>query len=167
MIEKLQSIINKYEELREQSISPEILWNQKESIRINKEIASMQERYDLAKQYIEYWNQLEEAKEILNTETDDEMLEIAKEQKKDSEEKLVETENQLKIALLPQDPNDDKNIFLEIRPAAWWDEAALFGAELLKMYLAFAQKKWWKPEIVEEQLTDIGGVKFVMVKISW
>jgi len=167
MIEKLQSIINKYEELREQSISPEILWNQKESIRINKEIASMQERYDLAKQYIEYWNQLEEAKEILNTETDDEMLEIAKEQKKDSEEKLAETENQLKIALLPQDPNDDKNIFLEIRPAAWWDEAALFGAELLKMYLAFAQKKWWKPEIVEEQLTDIGGVKFVMVKISW
>jgi len=167
MIEKLQSIINKYEELREQSISPEILWNQKESIRINKEIASMQERYDLAKQYIEYWNQLEEAKEILNTETDDEMLEIAKEQKKDSEEKLVETENQLKIALLPQDPNDDKNIFLEIRPAAWWDEPALFGAELLKMYLAFAQKKWWKPEIVEEQLTDIGGVKFVMVKISW
>jgi peptide chain release factor 1 len=73
----------------------------------------------------------------------------------------------LKIALLPQDPNDDKNIFLEIRPAAGWDEAALFGAELLKMYLAFAQKKWWKPEIVEEQLTDIGGVKFVMVKISW
>lgn len=167
MIEKLQSIINKYEELREQSISPEVLWNQKESIRINKEIAWMQERYDLAKQYIEYWNQLEEAKEILNTETDDEMLEIAKEQKRESEEKLAETEGKLKIALLPQDPNDDKNIFLEIRPAAWWDEAALFGAELLKMYLAYAQKKWWKPEIVEEQLTDIGGVKFVMVKICW
>ena len=167
MIEKLQSIINKYEELREQSISPEVLWNQKESIRINKEIAWMQERYDLAKQYIEYRNQLEEAKEILNTETDDEMLEIAKEQKRESEEKLQDTENKLKIALLPQDPNDDKNIFLEIRPAAWWDEAALFGAELLKMYLAYAQKRWWKPEIVEEQLTDIGGVKFVMVKICW
>ena len=167
MIEKLNWIIEKYEELMAKSISPEVIADPKESIRINKEISSMQERYDLAKEYTTLWNQLEEAKEILNTESDEEMLEIAKEQKKDSEEKLIDVENKLKIALLPQDPNDDKNIFLEIRPAAWWDEAALFGAELLKMYLAFAQKKWWKPEIVEEQLTDIWGVKFVMVKISW
>lgn len=167
MIEKLKSIIEKYEELREQSISPEIISNQKESIRINKEISSMQEKYDLSKKYIEYRNQLEEAKEVINTETDTEMIEMAKEQKKESELALQETENKLKIALLPQDPNDDKNIFLEIRPAAWWDEAALFWAELLKMYLAFAQKKWWKPEIVEEQLTDIWWVKFVMVKICW
>lgn len=167
MIEKLNWIIEKYEELMAKSISPEVIADPKESIRINKEISNMQERYDLAKEYTTLWNQLEEAKEILNTESDEEMLEIAKEQKKDSEEKLVEVEAKLKIALLPQDPNDDKNIFLEIRPAAWWDEAALFGAELLKMYLAFAQKKWWKPEIVEEQLTDIWGVKFVMVKISW
>ena len=165
MNEKLQSIINKYEELREASISPEVIWNQKESIRINKEISAMQERYDLAKEYMMYWNQLEEAKEIINTETDPDMMEMAKEQKKESEENLVEIEWKLKIALLPQDPNDDKNIFLEIRPAAWWDEAALFGAELLKMYLAYAQKMWWKPEIVEEQLTDIWWVKFVMVKI--
>lgn len=165
MNEKLQSIINKYEELREASISPEVIWNQKESIRINKEIASMQERYDLAKEYMNYWNQLEEAKEVINTESDPDMIEMAKDQKRESEEKLWEVEWKLKIALLPQDPNDDKNIFLEIRPAAWWDESALFGAELLKMYLAYAQKMWWKPEIVEEQLTDIGGVKFVMVKI--
>lgn len=167
MIEKLNWIIEKYEELMAKSISPEVIADPKESIKINKEISNMQERYDLAKEYTTLWNQLEEAKEILNTESDEEMLEIAKEQKKESEEKLVEVENKLKIALLPQDPNDDKNIFLEIRPAAWWDEAALFGAELLKMYLAFAQKKWWKPEIVEEQLTDIWWVKFVMVKISW
>jgi peptide chain release factor 1 len=100
------------------SISPEVIADPKESIRINKEISSMQERYDLAKEYTTLWNQLEEAKEILNTESDEEMLEIAKEQKKESEEKLVEVENKLKIALLPQDPNDDKNIFLEIRPAA-------------------------------------------------
>ena len=167
MIEKLNWIIEKYEELMAKSISPEVIADPKESIKINKEISNMQERYDLAKEYTTLWNQLEEAKEILNTESDEEMLEIAKEQIKESEEKLAEVESKLKIALLPQDPNDDKNIFLEIRPAAWWDEAALFGAELLKMYLAFAQKKWWKPEIVEEQLTDIWWVKFVMVKISW
>ena len=100
------------------SISPEVIADPKESIKINKEISNMQERYDLAKEYTTLWNQLEEAKEILNTESDEEMLEIAKEQKKETEEKLVEVENKLKIALLPQDPNDDKNIFLEIRPAA-------------------------------------------------
>ena len=100
------------------SISPEVVTDPKESIKINKEISSMQERYDLAKEYTTLWNQLEEAKEILNTESDEEMLEIAKEQKKESEEKLAEVESKLKIALLPQDPNDDKNIFLEIRPAA-------------------------------------------------
>jgi peptide chain release factor 1 len=100
------------------SISPEVIADPKESIKINKEISNMQERYDLAKEYTTLWNQLEEAKEILNTESDEEMLEIAKEQKKESEEKLAEVESKLKITLLPQDPNDDKNIFLEIRPAA-------------------------------------------------
>lgn len=167
MIEKLKSIIQQYEQLRDASISPEVIWNQKESIRINREISNMQEKYELAKQYLNYWWQLEEARNILENENDEDMLEIAKDQKKDSEIKLEELESKIKIALLPSDPNDDKNIFLEIRPAAGWDESALFGAELLRMYLSFAQKKWWRPEIVEEQLTDIWWVKFVMVKIFW
>jgi peptide chain release factor 1 len=165
MIEKLESIIKQYEQLRDKSISPEVMGDQKESVKINREISNMQERYDLAKKYIDYWWQLNEAKNILDTEDDEELIEIAKDQKKDSESHLEELEEKIKIALLPTDPNDDKNIFLEIRPAAGWDESALFGAELLKMYLTFAQKRWWKPEIVEEQLSDIWGVKFVMVKI--
>jgi len=78
----------------------------------------MQEKYDLSKEYLNYYGQLEEAKEILNTEKDEDMIEIAKEQKKESEDKLEELEKKIKIALLPSDPNDDKNIFLEIRPAA-------------------------------------------------
>lgn len=165
MIEKLQSIIDKYKELTELSISPDVVSNQKECIKISKKISNMQEQYDLAVSYLKYNSQLEEAKEILNDESDSDMTEMAKEQKKEAEKKLEDLEAKLKIALLPQDPNDDKNIFLEIRPAAGWDEAALFAAELLKMYLNFAQKKWRKVEIVEEQLTDIWGVKFVMVKI--
>ena len=99
--------MTKYKNKGKQSISPEIISNQKESIRINKEISSMQEKYDLSKKYIEYRNQLEEAKEVINTETDTEMIEMAKEQKKESELALQETENKLKIALLPQDPNDE------------------------------------------------------------
>jgi len=167
MIEKLKSIVQEYLRLSELAIDPETLGNQQESIKINKQISDMQEKYELAKEYLNYHGQLEEAKEILNAESDEDMLEIAKEQKKESEAKLEELEQQIKIALLPSDPNDDKNIFLEIRPAAWWDESALFWAELLRMYLAFAQKKWRRTEIVEEQLTDIGWVKFVMVKIFW
>ncbi|HOG15649.1 MAG TPA: peptide chain release factor 1 [Candidatus Absconditabacterales bacterium] len=165
MIEKLKSIVQEYLRLSELAIDPETLGNQQESIKINKQISDMQEKYELAKEYLNYHGQLEEAKEILNAESDEDMLEIAKEQKKESEAKLEELEQQIKIALLPSDPNDDKNIFLEIRPAAGGDESALFGAELLRMYLAFAQKKGRRTEIVEEQLTDIGGVKFVMVKI--
>lgn len=167
MIEKLQSIIDKYKELTELSVSPDVVSDQKECIRISREISGMQEQYDLAVSYLSYNSQLEEAKEILNDESDTDMIDMAKEQKKEAEAELSLLDEKLKIALLPQDPNDDKNIFLEIRPAAWWEESALFAAELLKMYLTFAQKKSRRTEIVEEQLTDIGGVKFVMVKIFW
>jgi peptide chain release factor 1 len=118
MIEKLKSIIQEYLRLSELAIDPETLGNQQESIKINKQISDMQEKYELAKEYLNYHGQLEEAKEILNAESDEDMLEIAKEQKKESEAKLEELEQQIKIALLPSDPNDDKNIFLEIRPAA-------------------------------------------------
>jgi peptide chain release factor 1 len=90
---------------------------------------------------MKYFGQLNEAKSILDEESDEEMIEMAKEQRKEAESQLYEIEEKLKIALLPQDPNDDKNIFLEIRPAAGGDESALFGSELLKMYLAFAQKR--------------------------
>lgn len=165
MIEKLQSIIDKYKELTELSISPDVVCDQKECVRISREISGMQEQYDLAVEYLKHNAQLEEAKEILNEESDSDMIDMAKEQKKEAERAISRLEEKLKIALLPQDPNDERNIFLEIRPAAGWDEAALFAAELLKMYLTFAQKKGRKTEIVEEQLSDIWWVKFVMVKI--
>ena len=141
MLEKLQNIIKKYEALRESSMSDEALSNIKESIRINKELSSLQEKYDLSVEYTLASKQLEEAKEILENENDEDLVEMAKEQRKEATEKLNELEEKLKIALLPSDPNDDKDIFLEIRPAAGGDEAALFGAELLRMYLAYAQKR--------------------------
>jgi len=141
MLDKLQNIIKKYEDLRESSMSGEALSNIKESIRINKELSGLQEKYDLSVEYTQSSKQLEEAKEILENESDEDLVEMAKEQRKEATEKLNILEEKLKIALLPSDPNDDKDIFLEIRPAAGGDEAALFGAELLRMYLAYAQKK--------------------------
>ncbi len=166
MLEKLANIEKRYLELREQSMDPEIISDQKKSIAINKEISSMQDMYDLIQDYRKYETQIQWAKEIISHESDPEILEMAKEELKEWEHQLEIIDQKIKVELLPKDPNDDKNIFLEIRPAAWGDEAGLFAAELLKMYLGYAAKKGWKAEIVEEQLSDIGGIKFVMVKVS-
>lgn len=136
------------------------------SIALNRELSSLQEIYDLAQEYRKCENALQEAKEILNTETDPEMIDMAKQQQKEEETHKEELDQKVKIALLPKDPNDDKNIYLEIRPAAGGDEAWLFGAELLRMYLMYAQKKGRRTEIVDEQMSDIGWVKLVTVKIS-
>lgn len=167
MLDKLIHIENRYEELREQMMSPDIANDMQKSIAISKEISSIQQLYDLSQEYKKYDKQMNQSKEMLSNETDPDMLEMAREELREAETKIWELDQQIKVALLPKDPNDDKNIYLEIRPAAGGDEAWLFWAELLKMYLAFAQKKWRKPEIVEEQLSDIWWVKFVMVKISW
>lgn len=167
MLDKLVHIENRYIELREQMMNPDIINDMQKSIAISKELSSLQEVYDLSQEYKKYDWQINEAKEILNNESDPEMLEMAREELREAEAQIIELDQKIKVALLPKDPNDDKNIYLEIRPAAGWDEAGLFWTELLKMYLAFAQKKWRKPEIVEEQLSDIWWVKFVMVKISW
>ena len=154
MLDKLQTIITKYETLREQSLQPEIFEDMEKAKKINKELAGLEKTYDLACAYTKA------------LENDPDLLDMAKEELEEARAAIEKLDYDLKIALLPKDPNDEKNIYLEIRPAAGGDEAGLFAAELLKMYLTFAQKKGRKPEIVEEQLSDIGGVKFVMVKVA-
>ena len=150
MLEKLQTIINKYESLREESLKPEIFEDMEKAKKVNKELSSLERTYELAVGYKKALETMANAQEMLDS----------------AKEDIEKYDYDLKIALLPKDPNDDKNIYLEIRPAAGGDEAGLFASELLKMYLSYAQRKGRKPEIVEEQLSDIGGVKFVMVKIA-
>lgn len=166
MLDKLEKIISKYESLREESLSPDVFQNPEKAKVINKELASLEETYNIAVSYKKALENQENAQELLNSETDEEMIAMAQEELDNAKAEIENLDKRLTIALLPKDPNDDKDIYLEIRPAAWWDESGLFWAELLKMYLWFAQKKWRKAEIVEEQLSDIGWVKFVMVKIS-
>ena len=141
MLEKLSSIEKKYLELRDQSMDPEIISDTKRSIQINKDISAMQNIFDLYQEYKKAHQQKKEAQEMIDTEQDPEMIDMAKEQLKESDILVEGLEQKIKIALLPKDPNDDKNIFLEIRPAAGGDEAGLFAAELLKMYLGYAVKK--------------------------
>lgn len=135
-------------------------------ITINKELSSLKEVYDLAVTYRKYSDQISEAKEILANESDADMIEMAKEELAAAEMELPQLDQRIKLALLPKDPNDDKNIYLEIRPAAGGDEAGLFAAELLRMYLGYAVRKGRKTEIVDEQLSDIWGIKDVTVKIA-
>ena len=123
MLDKLLPIEKKYEDLRQQSMDPEILSDQQKSIQINREISSLQEIYDLIQAYKTATQQIEEAQELLATETDGDMVDMAREELKSGEEKIENLKQKIKIALLPKDPNDDKNIFLEIRPAAGGDEA--------------------------------------------
>ncbi|MDO4713720.1 MAG: peptide chain release factor 1 [bacterium] len=166
MLEKLNTIIAKYEHLREESLKPEIFEDMEKAKKVNKELSSLEKTFELAVAYKSALETLENAQELLANETDADLLEMAQEELDTAKASIETLDHELKIALLPKDPNDDKNIYLEIRPAAGGDEAGLFASELLKMYLTYAQKKGWKPEIVEEQLSDIGGVKFVMVKIA-
>ena len=141
MLDKLGNIEKRYLELREQSMDASIISDNKKSIAINKELSSLQDIYDLIQSYKKANQQKQEAQEMIDTEKDSEIIDMAKEQLKESEALIEDLDQKIKIELLPKDPNDEKNIFLEIRPAAGGDEAGLFAAELLKMYLGYATKK--------------------------
>jgi peptide chain release factor 1 len=165
MLNKLHKIISKYEDLRNQALQPEVFQNPEKAKTVNKELSNLEPTYNIAVRYKKALQAQDSATEMLKSETDTELLELAQEELTQAKTEIEKADQELTIALLPKDPNDDKNIYLEIRPAAGGDESGLFGTELLRMYLAYAQKMGRKPEIVEEQLSDIGGVKFVMVKI--
>lgn len=166
MLDKLLQIESTYKNIQEQLMDPETLSDQKKLIELNKKSQSLQEAYDLFQEYKKYTGQKKEAEDIINNESDADMLEMAKDQLSEANDKIAELEEKLKVALLPKDPNDDKDIFLEIRPAAGGDEAGLFAAELLKAYMLYAQKKGWKTEIIEQVYNDVGGIKFAMVKMA-
>ena len=140
MLEKLNKIISKYEELREQALQPEVFQNPDKAKVVNKELSDLEDTYTIAVNYKKALEAQSSAEEMLNSETDADLLEMAQEELDQAKADIEKYDEQLTIALLPKDPNDDKNIYLEIRPAAGGDEAGLFGAELLRMYLAYAQK---------------------------
>lgn len=146
-------------------MSPDVLGDNKKMMTLNKELSSLQEIYDLYQQYKKNSIQLKDAQEIIDS-GDTEMLEIAQEEKQQAQEEINKLEENITIALLPKDPNDDKNIFLEIRPAAGGDEAGLFATELLRMYLGYASTKNRRVEIIEESFNEVGGLKIAVVKMS-
>jgi peptide chain release factor 1 len=163
LLEKLKPFIEKYNEINKKLSSPEITQDIKQMTKLSREAKHLEEIVNKTKEYENTLNTIEEAKSMLD---DPEMAELAKEELKEAEAKLPQLEEEIKILLLPKDPNDDKNIFLEIRAGTGGDEAALFVGDLLKAYLRYADNRGWKAEIVSESKNDIGGFKEVIILIK-
>lgn len=167
MLDKLDEIEKTYIDLRNQLFDPVVSTDMVKTISLSKKMSELEEVYLLYQEYKKYLSQKKEAEQILYNENDQDLIDLAKQELSDAQKALSQIEKKLEVALLPQDPNDHKNIFLEIRPAAWWDEAALFAAELLRMYLMYAQKKNWKTEVIENVYQDSWWLKFALVKVVW
>jgi peptide chain release factor 1 len=165
MREKLQRIIDTYTELTNKLGDPAVLADQKEYTRLAKEQRAQQPLAEKAREYLSAAEQLDEAKEILKSETDPEMKEFASEEIKELEPQLPILEEELKVMLLPGDPNDDKDIIVEIRGGAGGDEAAIFAGDLYRMYTRFAELQKWKVEEIDSSESDSGGFKEVSFRV--
>ena len=131
-----------------------------------KEMGELEPIVNEYKEYKKTKEEIEEAKEILDAEDDEELREMAREEIKENEGKLEELQESLRVLLIPKDPNDQKNVILEIRAGTGGDEAALFGNVLLRMYLRYTERHRFKAEIIELNDTEIGGVKEAVVLIK-
>ena len=163
MIERLIAIEEKYNELTEELSKPEILSNIKKTLELQKEQASLKEAYDAYQKYKKIESDLEEAKEMTK---DPDLGEFAKEEVNRLNQEKENLESQIEIILLPKDPNDGKNVIVEIRGAAGGDEANIFAGDLYRMYIKYAEKQGWKIEVLSEEHSDAGGYPLVefMVK---
>ena len=165
MFDKLDFILEKYEELSLKVSDPDIISNQPVWKKHMKELGELEPIALKYKEYRKAKEEMDAAKEMLDTD-DEEMKELAKMEIADLEDKIPEMENDLKILLLPKDPNDDKNVILEVRAGTGGEEAALFGMDLLRMYLRYAERRGWKAEVIDANETELGGIKEVEVMIK-
>ena len=165
MFNKLEFVLEKYEELSMKVSDPEIINNQPLWQKHIKEMGEMEPIVNKYKEYKAAKESMAEAKDMLDM-GDEELRELAKMEISDLEDRIPQLEDELKILMLPKDPNDEKNVILEVRAGTGGDEAALFGNDLLRMYLRYAERRGWKAEIMDLNDTGIGGVKEASVLIK-
>ena len=166
MIERLKKMEEVYEELTAQIGDPKIIEDQATWRECTKKHAAMQETVETFRQYQEVERQLADNRELLDSVLDHEMEELVKADIADLEKQKEELTSRLQILLLPKDPNDEKNVLLEVRGGTGGDEAALFAGDLMRMYTRYAEKQGWKVEVMSSNITDIGGVKEVVLLIE-
>ncbi len=165
MFEKLKIIEDKYEELTKLLTDPEILSNPSELQKYSKEQAELQPLVDKIREYNKLLSDIKEAEELLKG-GDGDLRELAQAELNELKEKKPTIENELKLMLLPKDPRDEKNVILEIRAGTGGEEAALFAADLFKMYMKYAEHKRWKVEMIDMNSTGLGGIKEVIASIQ-
>ena len=165
MKDKLQTIIDKHSLLSDQLADPEIFNDQKKLTTTAKEHSALEDVVNVGKQYLAVLQNIEDDKSILNGD-DAELKEIAQEELIELESLKDKLESDLKILLLPRDPNDDKSLILEIRAGTGGDEAALFAADLFRVYTRYAERKSWKYKVMDSSDTGIGGIKEAIVSIQ-
>lgn len=166
MFDKLDFIVEKYQEMSLKVSDPEVINDQPTWQKYIKEMGEME---PIVKKYEEYKkakSDFAEAKDIVENESDEEMRDLAKMEVGELEDKITELEGELKILLLPKDPNDEKNVILEVRAGTGGEEAALFGQDLLRMYMRYAERRRWKTELMDVNDTGIGGIKEAVVLIK-
>ena len=166
LLEKLAFIENKYDELSVKISDPTVMANQNEWRKLCKEHADMEVIVNAYKEYKKVTEDLKADKEMLVEENDREMRDMLTEEISSLSSREKELENEIQILLLPKDPNDDKNVFVEIRGGAGGEEAALFAANLFRMYSKFAENNRWSSEIMSINETDIGGIKEIVFMIK-
>lgn len=166
MFDKLEDLLIRYEELMSELSEPDVANNPERFRKLMKEQSDILPIVEAYKEYKQCKQNIEDSLAMLEEESDEEMRELAKEELNDAKNRVAELENELKILLLPKDPNDDKNVIVEIRAGAGGDEAALFAAEIYRMYQHYAETKNWKTEIMECDDTGIGGMKSVTFMIT-
>lgn len=166
MFDKLELLVEKFEELEKKIIDPEIMKDMNVWQKLAKEHGDMKPIVEKYREYSKHKKELEENKEMLKESLDDEMKELVKEEISELEDSIEKEEQDLKILLLPKDPNDEKNVFMEVRAGTGGDEAGLFAEDLLRMYRMFADKQKWKTEIMSISEQCVGGIKEVVFLVK-
>ena len=166
MFDRLEDLLIRYEELMSELSEPDVANNPERFRKLMKEQSDLTPIVEAYKEYKQCKQNIEDSLAMLDEETDEEMKELAKEELNDSKARVEELEQKLKILLLPKDPNDDKNVIVEIRAGAGGDEAALFAAEIYRMYVHYAESRRWKVETMECEEIGIGGMKSVTFMIT-
>ncbi|NDR76718.1 peptide chain release factor 1 [Fructilactobacillus sanfranciscensis] len=166
IFDKLQSVSDRYEEVNELISDPEVISDTKRFMKLSKEEGNLRETVETYKKYREVTESLNDDQEMLKEKLDDDMNEMVKAEISNLEEQKTELEEKLKIMLIPKDPNDDKNIIMEIHGAAGGDEASLFAGDLYNMYVKYAETQGWQVQVIDEVPTEVGGFKQIVLMIT-
>jgi peptide chain release factor 1 len=166
VLDRLQAVENRYEKLNELLSDPAVVNDPKKLREYSKEQSDIQETVAVYREYKSVREQLKDAKAMLEDKLDADMREMVKEEISELETQERELSDRLKVLLIPKDPNDDKNVIIEIRGAAGGDEAALFAGDLYRMYSRYAEMQGWKPEVIEASPTGLGGFKEIIFMIN-